>query len=88
MTPSRLHELMQGEPLGPREVQVLHGAALGETVRQTGDRIHLSFETVKFYRKTACAKLGAHNTTRAVVVAIGVGVLNVDRLDVGDLREG
>jgi DNA-binding CsgD family transcriptional regulator len=80
MTPEGLHELLAGEPLSVREVQALHGAALGESARQTGERLFLAADTVRHHRKTAQAKLGARNTTRAVVVAIALGMLNLDRL--------
>jgi DNA-binding CsgD family transcriptional regulator len=80
MTAAGLHELLVGEPLTAREFQALHGAALGESARATGDRLFLAADTVRHHRKTACAKLGAHNTTRAVVVAIALGMLNLDRL--------
>lgn len=73
-------ELLAGDPLTGRELQALHGAALGETAAETGIRIHLGVETVRMYRKRACAKLEAANLTRAVVVALGRGMLNIDRL--------
>ena len=81
MTAQGLRELLAGDKLTGRELQVLHGAALGETAGQTAAREHLAVDTVKMYRKTACAKLDAPNVTRAVVVAIAAGVLNLDRLD-------
>jgi len=80
MTAAGLHELLAGEPLSHREVQALHGAALGESARATGDRLYLAADTVRHHRKTACAKLGAHTMTRAVVVAIALGMLNLERL--------
>ena len=80
MTEQGLRELLAGGKLTDRELQVLHGAALGEKAWQTGNRLHLAVETVRCYRKTAAAKLDASNTTRAVVVAIGAGMLNLERL--------
>lgn len=80
MTAQGLRELLAGDKLSSRELQVLHGAALGETSSQTGDRCHLAVDTVKQYRKTACAKLDAPNMTRAVVLAIAIGALDLSRL--------
>ena len=80
MTAQGLRELLAGDKLNGRELQVLHGAALGETSSETADRCHLAVDTVKAYRKTACAKLDAPNLLRAVVLAIAVGALDLSRL--------
>jgi DNA-binding CsgD family transcriptional regulator len=63
---SLLGEILEGEPLTPRETEILAGAADGETAAQTGARLYLSSETVKSYRKRVIAKLGARNGTHAV----------------------
>jgi len=80
VTASGLRELLVGDKLTDGEIAALHGAALGETAVQTGERLHLAADTIRGYRKTGAAKLGARNVTRAVVVAIATGVLNIDRL--------
>ena len=80
MTAQGLRELLVGDKLTDRELQVLHGAALGEKAWQTAARLSLATETVREYRKTATAKLDAPNVTRAVVVAIGAGIVNLERL--------
>ena len=80
MTASVLRELLAGDRLTDRELEVLHGAALGETAKQTGARLFIDGETVRMHRKTATAKLDASNLLRAVVVAISSGMLNLDRL--------
>ena len=80
MTAQVLRELLVGDKLTDRELQVLHGAALGETAGATAERLSLAPESVRGYRKTAAAKLDAQNVTRAVVVAIAAGMLNLDRL--------
>ena len=77
MTAQGLRELLAGDTLTGRELEVLHGAALGETAGQTGARVHLAVDTVKQHRKTACAKLDCPNLLRAVVVAIATGALNI-----------
>lgn len=72
---SLLSEILQGEPLTDRETEILAAAAEGETAAQTGERLYLSSETVKGYRKRIIAKLGARNGTHAVVLAIRRGLL-------------
>jgi DNA-binding CsgD family transcriptional regulator len=73
-----LAEVLEGEPLTDREAEVLAGAAEGETAAETGERLYLSSETVKSYRKRVIAKLGARNGTHAVALAIRSGLLPVD----------
>jgi DNA-binding CsgD family transcriptional regulator len=72
---SLLGEVLEGEPLTPREQEILAGAAEGETAAQTGARLYLSSETVKSYRKRVIAKLGARNGTHAVALALRSGLL-------------
>jgi DNA-binding CsgD family transcriptional regulator len=70
-----LAEILEGEPLNERETEILAGAADGETAVQTGQRLYLSPETVKSYRKRIIAKLGARTGTHAVAVALRTGRL-------------
>lgn len=70
-----LAEILEGEPLTGREVEVLEGAAEGETAAETGARLYLASETVKSYRKRVIAKLGARNGTHAVALALRRGLL-------------
>jgi DNA-binding CsgD family transcriptional regulator len=72
---SLLAEILEGEPLTDRETEILAAAAEGETAAETGQRLFLSSETVKGYRKRIIAKLGARNGTHAVVLAIRRGLL-------------
>lgn len=72
-----LGEILEGEPLTERETEILAAAAEGETAAQTGERLFLSSETVKGYRKRIIAKLGARNGTHAVVLAIRRGLLPI-----------
>lgn len=80
MTAQGLRELLAGDALTGRELAVLHGAALGETAAQTGERLHLAVDTIKQHRKTAIAKLDAPNVTRACVLAVAYGMLDISRL--------
>jgi DNA-binding CsgD family transcriptional regulator len=75
MSSTLLSEVLEGEPLSDREAEILAGAADGETAAQTGERLYLSTETVKSYRKRVIAKLGARNGTHAVALALRKGLL-------------
>lgn len=75
MSTTLLAEVLEGEPLTSREMEVLAGQAEGETAAETGQRLYLSLETVKSYRKRAIAKLGARNGTHAVTIAMRSGVI-------------
>jgi DNA-binding CsgD family transcriptional regulator len=74
-----LSEILEGEPLNERETEILAGAAEGETAIETAQRLYLSAETVKSYRKRIIAKLGARNGTHAVALALRSGLLALDR---------
>ena len=56
--------------LSPRERDVLRYAALGRTAEDTADQLGLGTTTVVAHLRQARAKLGAANTTQAVVRAI------------------
>ena len=72
---NRLREILEGNPLNAREIEILAWAARGKTAEGTGREMFLSHETVKSYRKRACAKLGADGITHAVARAIERGIL-------------
>jgi DNA-binding CsgD family transcriptional regulator len=49
-----------------RELEILEGAAQGETAQETAARLHLAAETIRRHRTTARRKLRAKNLTHAV----------------------
>jgi RNA polymerase sigma factor for flagellar operon FliA len=53
----------------PSELEVLRGAARGETAEETADRLSKSLDTVKAQRKTALKRLGARSIAQAVYIA-------------------
>jgi DNA-binding CsgD family transcriptional regulator len=59
-----------GRPLSPREWQVLWAVACGWTNRQMAAKLGISHETVKNHLTRIMAKLGAHDRTHALVLAI------------------
>jgi DNA-binding CsgD family transcriptional regulator len=80
MTSAGLRELLEGDALNDTQIEILYGAARGETAPQTAQRLFLSPETLKDYRKKVIAKLGAKNIVNAVVRAIGTGVIDISRI--------
>lgn len=71
-------ELLVGEALSDRDIRVLRYVAKGLTADEIGERMHLSPETVRGYKKEAIYKLDAKNSCNAVAIAIALGVVNVD----------
>jgi len=57
------------EPLSPREIEILSLISEGLSNREISKRLHLSFETVKWYNKQMFSKLGASSRTQAVKIA-------------------
>lgn len=71
-------EIMAGIPLNDGELGVLEQAALGRNAEQSGKALHYATETVKTHRKHAIAKLAARNIVHAVVIAVGMGYVNIE----------
>ena len=61
--------------LSTREYEVLDAAARGKGVRETGQDLFLSPDTVKTYRRRVLHQLGARNMTQAVALALAAGLL-------------
>jgi RNA polymerase sigma factor FliA len=55
--------------LTPSELEVLRGAAVGETAVETAQRLSKSTETVKSQRRAAIRRLGARSIAHAVFMA-------------------
>lgn len=70
-----LGEILEGDPLTDRELEVLEHMAAGLTAAESGSELYLSGETVKGYRKRVVAKLGARNGTNAVTLALRRGLI-------------
>src|SRR5262245_50275313 len=59
----------EGTPLTPAELDVLQGAAEGETVEETAKRTGRAVETIRSQRKSAMRRLNARSITHAVFLA-------------------
>lgn len=68
-----------GEPLTESEVKTLELVAQGMTYREIGERLSVQPASVRNRLTNAIAKLGARNSTQAVVLAIVHGYLRVSR---------
>lgn len=64
------------EPLSPREIEILSLISEGLSNREISERLHLSFETVKWYNKQMFSKLGVNSRTQAVKIADQYGYFN------------
>lgn len=73
-------EISAGLPLTEQECDVLEHAAHGRRSADTAAAMFLADETVKSYRKSAVAKLAARNTTHAVVIAVGMGYIDISQV--------
>lgn len=66
------------EALSPREQQVLRLTVEGKSNKEVATLLHLEVHTVRSYRKTMMAKLGASNVAQLIQVAAASGL--IDRL--------
>lgn len=62
--------------LTPREKDILHHIADGDTNQEIADRLFLSIRTVENYRLNIQLKLGAKNTAMLVKIALQMGFLD------------
>lgn len=72
----------QGEPLSPRETDVLRLVAHGLGNDQIGKRLFISEATVRTHVSNILAKLGVTNRTQAALYALREGLASVDEVDV------
>lgn len=64
-----------GEPLTPREQQVLDKLAAGASNKMIARELDISIATTKFHVASLLAKLGARNRTDAVAIGLRIGLL-------------
>ena len=65
-----------GNPLSPREVEVLRRFAAGAGPVEIAAALHLSYGTVRNYLASAVTKLGARNRVDAVRIGAEAGWLS------------
>jgi DNA-binding NarL/FixJ family response regulator len=74
---ARLAEHLSDEALTAREIEVLRQVASGNRNRDIAERLFISEETVKVHVKHIMDKLGAHDRTEAVSIAIRRGIIQL-----------
>jgi len=74
---ARLAEHVTDEPLTERELSVLEQVAEGRRNREIGKLLGISEETVKGHVKHIIEKLGAHDRTQAVAIAVRRGMIRL-----------
>ncbi len=72
----RAHARAGHEALSPREQQVLRLTAEGKSNKEVATLLHLEVHTVRSYRKTMMAKLGASNVAELIQVASAAGLID------------
>jgi two-component system, NarL family, response regulator YdfI len=61
------------EPLTPREMEILHLLAGGDSNKTIATRLGISVHTVKFHVSSILAKLGVSSRTEAVALGLRLG---------------
>jgi two-component system NarL family response regulator len=69
---------LSGEALTAREIQVLQLVAWGNGARQIAEQLSIAGETVRMHMKNTLSKLGAHDRTHAVTIAVTRGILRLE----------
>lgn len=72
-----LAEHLGEEALTPREIEVLQLIGDGHKNKQIADQLSISENTVNFHIKNLVEKLGAHDRTHAVTIAVRRGLLGL-----------
>jgi DNA-binding NarL/FixJ family response regulator len=60
--------------LTPRETEVLHRIAAGQSTLTMASEMNVTTETLRSYVKNVLVKLGAHNRVEAIVLAGRYGI--------------
>jgi len=72
-----LAEHFSDETLSEREVEVLHQITVGGRNREIAERLFIAEETVKVHLRHIMGKLGAHDRTHAMAIAVRRGIIHL-----------
>ncbi len=64
-----------GEPLTPRQAEVLEGIAHGLAAKQLARELGIDFRTIESHAEKILIKLGANNSAHAVAIGIRTGLI-------------
>lgn len=73
----KLAEHVGQTKLSEREMEVLRSAAAGNSNKRIGSHLGIAEDTVKAHIRTILAKLGAHDRTHAVAIAVKRGMISL-----------
>ena len=71
----RTRAVAQGEPLSPREIEVLRLVAEGSATKEIAWKLSISEHTVKFHLNSILSKMHAGSRTEAVMLGLRQGLI-------------
>ena len=74
---AQLADHVADDALTPREIEVLALIALGNSNKLIADKLSIADETVKGHVSSVLSKLGAHDRTHAVTLAVKRGIIEL-----------
>jgi len=74
---AQLADHVADDALTPREIEVLALIALGNSNKLIADKLSIADETVKGHVSSVLSKLGAHDRTHAVTLALKRGIIEL-----------
>ena len=77
MVATHIAEHMADKPLSERETEVLRLIAAGHRNKSVANVLSITEDTVKMHVKNCMSKLGAHDRTHAVTIAIQRGFITL-----------
>lgn len=72
-----MEERLLGTDITPREKEILELLALGLTTSDIGVKSHIADKTVRIHISNILHKLGAHDRTQALVIALQRGIVHL-----------
>lgn len=80
----KISDAPQRNCLTIREAQILQRIAAGDTAKQIAERLDMNYHNVRNARNAVIAKLGASNSTHAVVIALHHDMIKLPSDAVGE----
>lgn len=74
---AKVEARLKRDPLTPRELETLHLIVEGLSNKEIGERLGIAEGTVKLHVAKVLAKIGAHDRTRAAILAVERGIVKL-----------